>query len=102
MAQPKPTDPSTFWQEHVTAWQASGLTQKAYCEEQDLRYSAFGYWVRKLHSEANDRQAAAPGFVPVTLAPTTGNLVVALPNGLEIRGIEAGNLALVKQLLDTL
>ncbi|WP_419605861.1 IS66 family insertion sequence element accessory protein TnpA, partial [Thiolapillus sp.] len=32
----------------------SGLTQKAYCEQQELRYSTFGYWVRKL------RRAAEP------------------------------------------
>ncbi|WP_419621109.1 IS66 family insertion sequence element accessory protein TnpA, partial [Thiolapillus sp.] len=30
----------------------SGLTQKAYCEHQELRYSTFGYWVRKLRRAA--------------------------------------------------
>jgi len=102
MVQFKPTDTTTFWQEHVAAWQASGLTQKRYCQEQDLRYSAFGYWVRKLRSQANDRQATTPGFVPVTLAPPAGGLTLALPNGQEIRGIEAGNLPLVKSLLEAL
>ncbi|WP_419601497.1 IS66 family insertion sequence element accessory protein TnpA, partial [Thiolapillus sp.] len=42
-----PTD-TTFWQDHVTTWQASDLTQKAYCEAHGLRYATFGYWVRKL------------------------------------------------------
>ncbi|WP_419648159.1 IS66 family insertion sequence element accessory protein TnpA, partial [Thiolapillus sp.] len=35
------TDRITFWQDHVTAWQVSDLTQKAYCEQQELRYSTF-------------------------------------------------------------
>ena len=37
-------DAESFWQGQVADWQASGLTQKAYCEEQGLRYTAFGYW----------------------------------------------------------
>ena len=30
-------DAESFWQGQVADWQASGLTQKAYCEEQGLR-----------------------------------------------------------------
>ena len=48
------TEGASFWQLHIAAWQQSGLTQKAYCEQQELRYSTFGYWVRKL------RRAAEP------------------------------------------
>ena len=48
------TEGAPFWQLHIAAWQQSGLTQKAYCEHQELRYSTFGYWVRKL------RRAAEP------------------------------------------
>ena len=95
------TDRITFWQDHVTTWQASDLTQKAYCETHGLRYSTFGYWVRKLRAPSVDRESAS-GFVPVTLSPADGGLVLALPNGLEIRGIEAGNLSLVRDLLGML
>ncbi|WP_419585961.1 IS66 family insertion sequence element accessory protein TnpA, partial [Thiolapillus sp.] len=42
------TEGAPFWQPHISAWPQSGLTQKAYCEQQELRYSTFGYWVRKL------------------------------------------------------
>ena len=38
------TEGAPFWQLHIAAWQQSGLTQKAYCEHQELRYSTFGYW----------------------------------------------------------
>ncbi|WP_419630925.1 IS66 family insertion sequence element accessory protein TnpA, partial [Thiolapillus sp.] len=48
------TEGAPFWQPHISAWQQPGLTQKAYCEQQELRYSTFGYWVRKL------RRAAEP------------------------------------------
>ena len=92
----------SFWQRQVADWQASGLTQKAYCEEQGLRYTAFGYWVRKLRREAEPSPGKKPTcFVPVVPATATG-LSLALPNGLEIRGIDSGNLPLVRQLLEVL
>jgi hypothetical protein len=41
------------WREHVQSWQASGLTQIAYCQRHAFAYHQFGYWSRKL----NERQA---------------------------------------------
>jgi len=102
MAPTGTTDRTVFWQEHVTTWQASNLTQKAYCEAHGLRYTAFGYWVHKLRTASEGRREGPSGFVPVTLAPADGGLVLALPNGLEIRGIEANNVGLVRALLGML
>ena len=95
-------DAKSFRQGQVADWQASGLTQKAYCEEQGLRYTAFGYWVRKLRRAAEPSTGKKPTcFVPVVPDTATG-LSLALPNGLEIRGIDSGNLPLVRQLLEVL
>ncbi|WP_295539113.1 IS66 family insertion sequence element accessory protein TnpA [Thiolapillus sp.] len=98
------TEGAPFWQLHIAAWQQSGLTQKAYCEHQELRYSTFGYWVRKLRRAAEPAtEKKGAGFVPVipaTVQPT--GLTLSLPNGLEIRGIEANNLGLVRDLLGML
>jgi len=103
MAQSDITARTLFWQEQVTAWQASGLTQKAYCQERALQHSTFGYWVRKLRAADTGSAVSPSGFVPITLAsPVGAGLALALPNGLEIRGIEADNLALVRQLLGVL
>jgi len=77
-----------FWHDHITAWQASDLTQKTYCQAQNLRYASFGYWVRKLRERSQDQSRQGSGFVPMTLSPTAEGLVLAVPNGLEIRGIE--------------
>ncbi|WP_419602831.1 IS66 family insertion sequence element accessory protein TnpA [Thiolapillus sp.] len=72
MAPTDSTDRITFWQDHVTAWQVSDLTQKAYCEAHGLRYATFGYWVRKLRTPSGDHQESASGFIPVTLAASHG------------------------------
>ena len=37
-----------FWQEHMTAWKASGLKQMQYCREHQLSKHAFVYWKLKL------------------------------------------------------
>jgi len=96
------TERTQYWQDHITQWQVSGLTQKAYCQEQGLRYATFGYWVRKLRAATEEVGTLSSGFVPVTAATSPSGLTLALPNGLEIRGIEADNLCLVQPLLGAL
>lgn len=35
--------------EVVTAWQQSGLSKKAFCHQQNIRYGTFHYWHKRLH-----------------------------------------------------
>ncbi len=69
----------------ITSWQQSGLSQKAYCQEHNIRYHVFHYWYkcfRHLHSPAKD-----DGFIPLRLQPVnsinTASAVVELllPDG---------------------
>ncbi|MDZ7751530.1 MAG: IS66 family insertion sequence element accessory protein TnpB [Gammaproteobacteria bacterium] len=90
------------WRQHFEAWRSSGQSQRAYCESAGLKYSRFCYWRRKLEGEPGQGGAgAASRFVPVALGGTggTAGLRVVLPNGAELQGIDADNLALVGQLL---
>ena len=43
-----PTEKRHYWQQHIDAWQRSGLSQKAYCQREALAVSNFGYWRRRL------------------------------------------------------
>ena len=36
-----------YWKEHLDAWQASGLTQVAYCRQHDLSRFRFQYWKKR-------------------------------------------------------
>ena len=40
------------WRHHIDQWSDSGLSQSAYCEQQDLRLGAFCKWKSRL-KEAN-------------------------------------------------
>ena len=91
-----------YWQQQVNAWEASGQSQRAFCDANGLSYANFGYWSRKLRADgAKRQQASGSGFVPVTLQPSSGasGLRLALPTGIEIHGIEQADLALVERLV---
>lgn len=38
------TEKSTFWHEHIIAWQSSHLSQRGYCDQHSLKFSTFVYW----------------------------------------------------------
>jgi hypothetical protein len=46
---------------HLKAWQASGLSQRAYCEQAGLALSTLSYWHRHRPT------VAAPEFLPVSV-----------------------------------
>lgn len=88
-----------FWQEQIDAWQASNLSQQAFCKTHNLNYPRFGYWLRKFRRQDTPHRS---GFVPVVGAAPSSGLSLRLPNGLELRGIDTHNVALVTQLIDRL
>lgn len=40
-----------FWKKHVSTFHSSGLTQKAYCQDQELSYWTFNSWKNRLRKE---------------------------------------------------
>jgi hypothetical protein len=76
-----------------------GVFGSAYCKQQSLVYHQFVYWRRKLvMTESSPKQAqATTGFTRVVAAPSAGisgadGLTVALPGGVSITGLHAGNI----------
>ena len=100
--QPSRETRADFWRAQIASWQASGQSQVAYCEANALSYARFVYWRRKFRRPAvAERSGSGQAFVPViAAAPVTHEgLVVTLPNGVELRGIHAHNVAVASQLL---
>ncbi len=50
-----------YWQRHIRAQQASGLSRAEYCRQQHLSYHALTYWQRKVGRTSS----AGPALVPV-------------------------------------
>ena len=99
-----PEQLSHYWQEQITAWEQSGQSQKAFCQQHELNYHRFGYWRRKFLEQHQPEDKLRNGFVSVQ--PLQGNMVsglsLTLPNGVLIQGIDHHNLAVVRQLLQQL
>jgi len=94
---------ATVWQRHLTAWKASGLSQRAYSRQHDINVSTFNNWIRKQRQgDSPQSKSSLSGFAPVVLSPSSSELVLTLPSGLEIRGIDEDTLNLVPRLLEAL
>jgi len=56
------------WSGHVASWEASGLSQRRYCDQHQLTYSSFVYWRARLKQVKDKQTTTEPiGFVPVTI-----------------------------------
>ena len=60
-----------YWEGKIAAWQASGLTQRAFCEREQLKRPTFDYWRGRIKPEVAPVQrkpqhrAQPMTFVPV-------------------------------------
>lgn len=101
----KTSTTDTEWLERIQSWQQSGLSQNAWCQQNDISASKFGYWKRKLETISAAKPAQHSAFVPVipdqqSAEPSANSqLTVAFPNGVTVSGINETNLSLVKQLI---
>jgi hypothetical protein len=51
---------------HIKTWQASGLTQAVYCQQQGLNAKTFSRWFRTYQLS---NQSAKPLLIPVEITP---------------------------------
>ena len=52
----------------IETWKQSGLSQKAYCEQNNIRYYVFHYWYKRYKDMQTTEQDA--GFVPLNIKPS--------------------------------
>jgi len=52
---------SSYWQNHINAWQNSRLSQAAYCRQHNLKYNKVGvlYYLKSLFNAPNCFDASA-------------------------------------------
>lgn len=86
-----------YWRNQIKRWEASGLTQMAYCRQEQLKASTFCYWLSELRKEQISAASLAPlphpaltliparikKEHPVTAAHT--DWILRSPSGWEIR-----------------
>ena len=84
MQAPQETKDTMF--AHIRQWQASGLSQKAFCQSNQIRYHVFHYWYR-LYRDAGELKKSAPASFVRLHAPNVSSDMFAelsLPAGSKI------------------
>jgi hypothetical protein len=68
----------------ISGWQQSGLTQKAWCEKNNIAYATFHYWYKRYRSQKSvTGKNASKSFVQLMVdsSLTAGWCELALPDG---------------------
>jgi len=56
-------------QDLITRWEASGLTQRVFAEQEGVAYSAFQYWRRQLRRPRRVKKLVGERAAPLQLTP---------------------------------
>jgi hypothetical protein len=56
------------WKQHVQAFQKSGVTRQAYCEQNDIKVFQLDYWRKKF--AAVDGEQSPPEWIPIRIKET--------------------------------
>ena len=71
----------------IDLWKQSGVSQKAYCEQNNIRYHVFHYWYKRFRNQGGAVEDSA--FVPLNVKPSTFSVSnsaveILLPDGKRI------------------
>jgi len=69
----------------IERWQQSGLTQKAWCEENKVRYHIFHYWYKHYRDAGNEAAKPAVSFIPLQVQQTDSQPLMELVIGSDKR-----------------
>jgi len=103
-----PVELQHLWEVHIESWKQSGLSQRAYCQQNGLQAHRFSYWKLKLLRTQSECVDSASSSNFIQLNPTHYSftehspLAIQLPNKIRIEGVQAENLHLATQLTEIL
>lgn len=74
-----------YWREHMKGWQASGMSQRGYCQREGLALSSFDHWRRRLKQigVATAKKRPTRSEAPLTLLPVRV-IPEPMPGGLSL------------------
>jgi hypothetical protein len=79
-----------FWQDHITAWQGSGLSQVAYCKQHGIKFHNFAYWRNRL----SPAKAPSAKLMKLGAMPVSSRVMMNLPLGVRLE-LSASDLPVV-------
>ncbi|RNL58821.1 IS66 family insertion sequence element accessory protein TnpA [Zhongshania marina] len=79
-----------FWQDHITAWQGSSLSQTAYCKQHEIKLHNFAYWRNRL----SPAKAPSAKLLKLGGMPASPRMIMNLPLGVRLE-LSASDLPVV-------
>ena len=100
-------DREQSWRSHREQWKQSGVSQATYCKRHQLIYHQFIYWNAKFKKAAQSSETSTSGksngFVSLSIRQTGDEgLMITLPCGIRINGIDSHTVALLSDVIDAL
>ena len=70
----------------IEQWRTSGLAQKAFCEQQSIRYYVFHYWYKRYRMQQSGLPDNAGSFVKLQVAKPSpgGSIEINYPGGIRL------------------
>lgn len=93
-----------YWTNQIEAWKASGLTQAAYCDQNNINLNQLVYQKSKRDGKRTPSVVtASSGFASVAISSHhDAGLKLTFPSGIQLSGIDANNLVLANQIIKSL
>lgn len=89
----------------IEQWKTSGLSQKAFCEQHEVRYYVFHYWYRRYREQHPKSMDSSPAFIALqvnaagTSSSYAGCAELILPDGRRLLFHQAVDANFLKTLL---
>ncbi len=77
----------------IDKWQESGKAQQSFCQEHEITFTTFYYWLRRYRREIDESN-----FLPVEIS-SGSNIEIRYPDGIILQLPAATKLSTLEQLL---
>ena len=111
MARKRSAEKESQWQDLVERQAESGLSVRAFCEQEGVSEKSLYFWRRELPKRRRRKRqfargrtgtTAAPDFVPVQVSGSSASMELVHPLGYQIRIDGRVDAVVLRQLLDVL
>ena len=70
----------------IEQWQQSGLTKKAYCNQQSIKHHTFYYWYKRYRQQHADTDNKSSSFVKLQIekSQATPSVEIHFPGGIRL------------------
>ncbi len=85
----------------IEQWQQSGLSKKAYCEQQSIKHHTFYYWFKSYRQQHPDMENNRSAFVKLQIekSPAITSMEIHYPGGIRLVFHEPVSSSYVKSLI---